>query len=126
MKKESNQLIQFFAGLVMLVAGVYWFMSSVTVTTGFGGFRLGGVNVSAGLVVVPFIVGIVMLFFNFDSILSKLVTGLGFVIIIASIIMNTSFYFRQRSLYEYLLMLVFIFGGAAMILKALFVHKDKK
>ena len=55
--KKRNPLIQFIIGLVMLTAGGYWFMSSVTVTTGFYGLRLGNMQISGGLVVVPFIAG---------------------------------------------------------------------
>ena len=131
MNKKENPLMQFLAGLVMLAAGMYWFMSSVHVTTGFGSFMLGGYRIGTGLVIIPFIVGIVMLFYNFNSILAKLVTLLGIIIIIASIIMNTHFYFTTTNLYEYLLMILFIFGGGTLVLKVLLMNgrdekKDKK
>lgn len=119
MNKKENPLMQFLAGLVMLAAGLYWFMSSVHVTTGFGSFMLGSFRVGTGLVIIPFLVGIVLLFYNFDSILAKLITMLGIIIIIASIIMNTHFYFTSRNLYEYLLMILFIFGGGTLVLKVL-------
>lgn len=128
MNKKENPLMQFLAGLVMLAAGLYWFMSSVHVTTGFGSFMFGSFRVGTGLVIVPFLVGIVMLFYNFDSILAKMITMLGVIIIIASIIMNTHFYFTSKNLYEYLLMLVFIFGGGTLVLKVLLMpvgDKDK-
>lgn len=126
MNKKENPLMQFLAGLVMLAAGLYWFMSSVHVTTGFGSFMLGSFRVGTGLVIVPFLVGIVLLFYNFDSILAKIITMLGIIIIIASIIMNTHFYFTSRNLYEYLLMLVFIFGGGTLVLKVLLMPIDGK
>lgn len=107
----------------MLVAGLYWFMSSVTVTTGFYSLRLGSFSVG-GLVVVPFIVGICWMFANPDSVMAKIITVLGIVIILASIIAGTRFIFQRRNLYEYLLMLVFIFGGAAITLRILFSKKE--
>lgn len=128
MDKKGNPLVQFLAGIFMLGAGLYWFMSSVRVTTGFGNFMIGSFQVGTGLVVVPFLVGIVMLFYNFDSILAKIITVLGIIIIIASIIMNTHFYFTSRNMYEYLLMLLFIFGGGTLVFKVLLmpVDDDKK
>ena len=117
--KKRNPLLQLIIGLVMLTVGGYWFMSSVTVTTGIFGLRFGGLNVSGGLIVVPFIAGIIWLFLNFDSIGAKILTGLGLLLIIASIIMNTNFVFRHRNLYEYLIMLILIFGGAALDLQVL-------
>ena len=104
----------------MLVAGGYWFLTSVTVTTGFYGITLGNFRINGGLVVVPFIAGIIWLFLNFDSIGAKILTGLGLLIILASVIMSTRFIFQSRSLYEYLIMLVLIFGGAALCGQVLF------
>ena len=117
--KKRIPLIQFIIGLVMLTAGGYWFMSSVTVTTGFYGLRLGNMQISGGLVVVPFIAGIIWLFLNIGSIGAKILTCLGLVIILASVIMSTQFVFRSRTLYEYLIILVLIFGGAALSLQVL-------
>lgn len=99
-------------------------MSSVTVTTGFYSFRIGQFS-GGGLVVVPFIAGICWMFARPDSLGAKIVTILGLVIILASIIAGTRFVFRSRNLYEYLLMLVFIFGGAAITLSML-LSKDGK
>ena len=111
----------------MLVAGLYWFMTKVSVTTNFFGGSL-HFQFNSGLIVVPFIATIIWLFVNPDSFLAKIAVGLSVILIIAAIIMNTSFYFRQTSLYEYLLMLVFIFGGGAMVLRVLCNPKysDKK
>ncbi len=64
-----------------------------------------------GRIVLPFIVGIIWLFLNVDSIGAKLLTGIGVVIILASIISNLQFVFRGVSLYVYLVMLILIFGG---------------
>ena len=114
MKKRRNPLAQFLIGLIMLAAGLYWFMSNVTVSTHFG-LRLWGFHFGAGLVVVPFIAGIIWLFLNVDSVGAKLLTILGVLIILASIISNIRFVFRATSLYVYLIMLILIFGGAALV-----------
>lgn len=130
MNNGKNLLIQFLVGVVMLVFGLYWFTNSVAVTSslfgGFGGVTIGGFRVSTGLILVPFIIGIVMLFFDFHSILAKLVTGIGFLVIIAAIIASLNFHMRHISLYELLVMLVLIFGGLALVVKVLFSDPDKK
>lgn len=123
MKKGRNSLTSFLVGIIMLGAGLYWLMSSVTVTTGFYSFRIGPIN-AGGLVVVPFIVGICWIFTNPDSFAAKIVAVLGIVIILASIIAETRFIFQSRSLYEYIIMLVFIFGGGALTLRVLFSKKE--
>ena len=76
--------------------------------------------------VVPFIAGIIWLFLNVDSVGAKILTVLGIVIILASIISNIRFVFRSVSLYAYLIMLILIFGGAALVGQVLFRWpKDK-
>lgn len=128
-KRKQNDLLVFLGGLAMLAVGLYWFMSKVTVTSSFfsGGLHLGGFSVNTGLIVVPFIASIIWLFVNPDSFLAKICVVLSVILIIAAVIMNTSIYLRPTSLYEYLLMLVFIFGGGAMVLKVLCdpKYKDK-
>ena len=119
MKKRRNPLAQFMIGMVMLAAGLYWVLSNVTVMTHFG-FQIWNFRVGAGLIVVPFIAGIIWLFLNVDSFGAKLLTVLGIVVILASIIANIQFIFRSTSLYVYLIMLVLIFGGAALVGQVLF------
>lgn len=125
MKKERNDLVIFFVGIIMLTAGLYWFTSSVTVTTGFYSWHLFGISMG-GLTVVPFIIGICWIFADPNSLGAKIVTGLGIVVILASIIASTHFIFRSRNLYEYLVMLVLICGGAVLTLKVLLAKPSKQ
>ena len=120
-KRKQNDLLSFFAGLAMLVAGLYWLTTRVSVSTSFfgGSMSLGGVNFNSGLVVVPFIASIIWLFVNPDSFFAKTCVGLSVLLIIASIILNTELHLRSTTLYEWLIMLIFIFGGGAMVLKVL-------
>lgn len=121
-KRKQNDLLTFLGGLAMLVAGLYWFMANVSVHSGFlsnGYFSIGGMNITSGLIVVPFIATIVWLFVNPDSFLAKICVGLSLLLIVAAIILTIKFTFNTTSLYAYLIMLVFIFGGGAMVLKVL-------
>ena len=118
MKKKGNPLAEFLIGLAMLAAGGYWFLNSVSVSTGF--------YMNGGLVVVPFIAGVIWFCVNTDSFGAKLLMGVGLVIIVASVIAATEFRFRYTSLYNYLIMLILMFGGAALVLKVLCHDPDKK
>jgi len=121
MKKERNELLEFLGGLAMLVVGLYLLTSHVSVSTSFFmGWRIGGFQISSGLVVIPFIIGVVWIFINPDSFGAKLVAGLGVLIIIAAVIMSTHFYMYSTSLFEWLLMLVLIFGGGGLTARVLF------
>lgn len=128
MKKERNELKIFLFGLAMLVAGGYWFLNSVTVSSvwGRGYLSLGGFDVSTGLVFVPFIIGVVWMFADFDSVAAKFVAGLGLLIIVASVIMSMRIHFITKSLYETLVMFVLMFGGLAMVLSVLLKPVEKE
>ncbi len=127
MKKERNELLEFLGGLAMLVVGLYLFTNKVSVqSTLFSGvLHLGGMHVNSGLVVIPFIIGIVMIFVKPESFVSKLVAGCGLLIIIFAVIASTTIRLPRISLYEWLLYLVLIFGGLALLCRVLFNDKKK-
>ncbi|MCI6498635.1 hypothetical protein ACTNBM_07995 [Lachnospiraceae bacterium HCP1S3_C3] len=116
--KKSNDLAIFLVGVIMLAAGLYWFCSSVTVSTGFYAFSYGGMRIG-GLVVVPLLAGICWVFAKPDSIFAKALIVIGVVIIIASIIMGTHLTLPSMSLYQWLIMLVCIFGGFTLVMRVL-------
>lgn len=134
--KEKNPLFTFFAGVAMLAAGLYWLFNSVVVESfgfGYGLINFGGVSIPSGLVIVPLVVGIFWLVMKPKSFLAKVLTVVGVVIIVASIIASVRLRFVQKTLYEYIIMMVLIVVGAALLARVLFIgnsnsknKKDKK
>ena len=126
-KKERNELLEFLGGLAMLIVGLYLFTGKATVQTSFfsGTLSLHGFSFNSGLVIIPFIIGIVWLFVKPSSFGAKLVTGAGVLIIIVSVIASTTISLPKITLYEWILYLVLIFGGAGLLARALF-GGDKK
>lgn len=122
MKKERNELLEFLGGLAMLVVGLYLFTNKATVQTSFfsGGLSLFGMHLNSGLVIIPFIIGIVWLFVKPSSFGAKLVVGLGILIIIVSVIASTTIRLPRITLYEWILYIILIFGGAGLLARALF------
>ena len=117
MKKAKSDLLTFIIGIAMLAIGFYIFSAKVTVTTGFG-FHFGRVNINGGVVVVPMLAGVFWWFITPKKIAPKILTGIGAAIIVASVVMNTRFYFTDN-LFNYILMLVMMVGGAALVLASL-------
>lgn len=127
MKKEKNELLKFLGGLAMLVVGLYLLMDRVYVSNSWFCGRLFGVSwMSSGLVVVPFIIGVVMLFVNNESFFSKLVTGLGLLLIVVSIITSTRLILARVTLFDWIVILVLIFGGFTNVMKVLLKNPAKK
>lgn len=67
-----------------------------------------------------------MVFAKPESFLSKLVAGLGILIILVAIIMSVNIRLETISLYEWLLYIVAIFGGLGLICRILFAKPKKK
>lgn len=106
----------FFAGLAMVVAGGYLFLSRVTVSSGFWDF--GGRN-AFGLSLVPLLVGIGILFFNGRSLAGRLLTGAGALIIVAGIVANLRVFFGPTSLFDTLMILGLVAGGLGLVARSL-------
>ncbi|MCB1608907.1 MAG: hypothetical protein KDI71_18240 [Xanthomonadales bacterium] len=110
---------EFVIGFVMAIAGFWLLTNQVQVTT--GGWRLWGYN-AFGLSLLPFIIGVGVLFFNGRSILGWLLTLAGLVIVFAGILVNMSIYFRPTSLFNTLLILILITGGIGLLVRSLSEH----
>ncbi len=107
---------QFFGGLAMVVAGGYLFLARVTVSSGFWSF--GGGN-AFGLTLLPLLVGIGVLFFDGKSIIGRLLTVGGLLVIVVGIIANLRVYFGPASLYDTLLVLGLLAGGIGLVARSL-------
>ncbi len=121
MKREKNELMQFLAGLAMLVAGLFILSQKVVIYSGFWGYgwMAGGVQMSGGLIMIPLIAGIVWLFASGGSFGAKVLTGLGVLIILLGIIMTTNIKLSRVNLFEWIVILVLIFGGAGLLIRVL-------
>lgn len=126
MKKARNELLQFLAGLAMLIAGLFIFSQKVMVSSGFFGYglRLGGVQMGNGLIMVPFIIGVIWMFASEGSFASKLFTAAGVLIVVVTVIMTTHISLVRITLYEWVVILVLIFGGAGLLARILFAGRQ--
>ena len=79
-----------------------------------------GMHISSGLVIVPFIFSLVWMFIRPNK-GSKIAMVLSVLLIIASLIQSTRFYIQYLTLFDWVVMLVLIFGGAAFIAKSMLI-----
>jgi hypothetical protein len=117
---SPHLLRNFFIGVVLLGVGLFWFSQRVSVQTSWFNFYMGGVHVTGGMVVVPLIIGILVMFVKPKAVIGKIITTLGAIFIVASVIMSVDFHFMRTSLYEFILIIGFIAAGSGMILRVLF------
>lgn len=116
----SGGLGQFVIGLIMSLAGGYMLLTTVTVTSGFFGMRwLGGSVSPFGALLILFLLGVGLLFFDGRSKAGWALAGISLLVILIGIIVNLRVYFAPTSLLVTLIMLVLLVGGIGLMARAL-------
>lgn len=126
-KKEnssSNDLLQFFIGVILLGVGLFMLSKRVMVHGSWYAWKIGGFDISSGLVTVPLIIGIIWYFVNSKSVIPKIIITLGVMFIIVTIIMSVRINFVTTSMFEYILIFGMSAAGAGLLLKTLFKKRD--
>ena len=123
-EEESNDMLSFFLGVVLLGVGLFWLTKRIIVHSGWYTWHFGGLSVSFGLVTVPLIIGIIWKFYNPKSKIPNMIIVLGALFIVATIIMSVKITFMPTSLYEYIIMIGFMAAGSGLLLKVLFKKKN--
>ena len=110
----------FFLGIIMLVVGGYLLFHQVDIHGGYWRFSFlgGGGGSSFGITLLPLLFGIGILFANGQSMVGRILTGAGALVIIVGIIVNMDMQFRRTSLWNTLTMLILIVGGIGLILRS--------
>ena len=92
--KESHPLASFLIGLVLLGAGIFWVLNSFVVSFSWGSLWGGfGMNTSlaTGLMLVPLLIGIGLLFFLDRKWIGWLVTAIGLLAILVTLLTSVGF-----------------------------------
>ncbi len=114
---------RFFIGLAMVVVGGYLFFDSIRVTSGFhwGGsiYSAGGYSLTSGMILIPLIVGIAVIFYNASNLIGWILAGGSLLALTFGVIRSIQFVFQSMSLFSLLIILVLLFGGIGLSLSAL-------
>ena len=114
---------QFLIGIVMMIAGFYLLFNAIGIETRFGlGMRLygiGGVGITSGMLMIPFIGGIVSIFYKASNPIGWLLSAGSLIAMVVGVLANSQFSFRAMSAFDLILILVLAFGGLGLFLKSL-------
>jgi hypothetical protein len=114
---------RFLIGLVMFIGGSYLFLQSIHVGSTFGlGHNLyhgGGVTVTSGMVLIPFILGVGMIFYKANNLVGWLLAVGSMVALVFGVLQSLNFRMRPMSAFELLGILVLTFGGMGIFLSSL-------
>lgn len=112
------RFVYFLVGLALLCGGLFLIFQNTTLYTNFTLMDIMGFTPPFGVVLIPFIIGVGVLFFNEKSFIGWLLTIMGLVIIVLGILMGLKVYFNKISLAQGLIMFGMAAAGAGLTLKA--------
>ena len=119
----SGGVGQFFLGLVMMCGGFYLLLNNVVVSSSFGlGSRLfgiGGYGVTGGIILIPLVIGIAMIFYNARSVFGWLLAVASFGATVFGVIASVSLNLRTMTAFELICILALAFGGLGLFLRSL-------
>lgn len=114
---------QFLLGLVMMCGGFYLLLNNVIVSASFGlgsrMFGIGGFGVTGGIILIPLIIGVAMIFYNARNYLGWLIAVVSFFAMVFGVISSVSLDLRTMSAFSLITILVLAFGGLGLFLRSL-------
>jgi len=124
---SSGGIGHFFIGLIMMSGGFYMLFNAITVSSSFGmASRLynfnafgSGFGLTGGMVLIPFIFGIGMVFFNVKNIFGWLLTLGSLTALIFGVISTVRFSLRTMTSFDLIVILVLAIGGLGLFLRSL-------
>ena len=113
----------FFLSLIMMIGGGYLFLDAIQIVNhfsfGYRMFNVGGISLTSGLVLIPTIFGIGIIFYNGRNPIGWLLFMGGLVMLAYGVISSIDFRMRQESAFELLIILVLFAGGLGLFLRSL-------
>jgi hypothetical protein len=82
-------------------------------------FRLGSIPVTSGMVMIPFVFGISIIFYNAKNLLGWLLAGSSLVMLSFGVISSINFRMRSMPAFELIMILVLMIGGFGLFLRSL-------
>ncbi|WP_448247971.1 hypothetical protein [Thalassotalea agariperforans] len=124
---SSGGIGHFFIGLIMMCGGFYLLLNAITVTSSFGmGSRLyhisgfgTGFGLTGGMIMIPFIFGVGLIFYNAKNIIAWLLTLGSLTALIFGVISTVRFSLRTMTSFDLIVILVLSVGGLGLFLRSL-------
>lgn len=109
----------FLLGVAMVVAGGYLLLTSIRVYgygLGHGLYNVGGVGINSGMILIPFIIGIVIIFYDREKWYGWFIAGASLLALIVGVIASIRLSLTGMSAFDVIVILVLLFGGIGLVL----------
>jgi hypothetical protein len=114
---------RFFLGLIMMIAGGYLFFNNIHINAGFNSgyafWYVGGFGITSGMVLIPFILGIGIIFYNGKNPIGWLLALASLTMLGFGVISQMHFQFANMSAFSLITILVLLIGGIGLFLSSL-------
>ncbi|HUO46566.1 MAG TPA: hypothetical protein VM470_07025 [Acidimicrobiia bacterium] len=117
---SQGGIAQFLLGVAMTIGGGYLLLASLRVTNGFGGalYGIGGWRITGGMVLIPFFIGVGIIFYDSSKWHGWLLAGGSLLALIVGAIASVRFSFVAMSAFDLIVILVLLFGGIGLVLRS--------
>ena len=115
--KKDTSITDFIIGIILIVVGLYFIFKNTSIGVLFMD-RLFGTHLPGGIVTIPALIGIAIVFFKHRSVIGWGLIAIGAVLIVVQIIMSLRITFNTTSLLDYFFMFGGFFGGLGLIGRA--------
>ena len=113
----------FLLGLVMMIGGAYLLLRGIIVRPQFGLgnmlYSFGGVGITTGMILIPFMFGVGFIFYNSKNWLGWLLAGGSLIAIVFGVIASLQIQMSVMSVFDLLVILVLLVGGIGLFLRSL-------
>ena len=121
-------VMTFLVGLIMACGGFYLLLNSIVIRANFGlGYRVysfGGYGITSGMIMIPFLFGVGMIFYDRRSFFGWLLAVGSVVALIFGVLSTVNFSMRGMSAFDLMVILVLAFGGTGLLLRSLGDRSD--
>jgi len=114
---------RFLIGFLMFAGGGYLFLNSIRVGSSFGFgyhlYRFSWGTLTTGMVLIPFIFGIGIIFYNAKNLVGWLLAGGSLIALVFGILQSVHLRLQPMTAFELITILVLVFGGLGLFLSSL-------
>lgn len=115
--------VSFLLGLVMMIGGGYMLLNSIILRPSFGFrmamFNAGGVPITSGMILIVFMFGVGFIFYDRAKWIGWILAVGSVIALTFGVIASTQLMFANMSVFDLLVILVLVFGGAGLFLRSL-------
>ena len=113
----------FILGLIMMCAGGYLLMRGIIVRPNFGfgtvAFSLGGFGVTTGMILIPLMFGVGIIFYNSRNVIGWVLALGSIIALVVGVIASLNLRLVSMSFFDLLVIIVLLVGGIGLFLRSL-------